>query len=147
MADTEYRAPVLTGHVMVGMHLDSAPVGDLVGLPIPLAQVNEIVALEEAFPSVLHAPLHMGLVPGAPHPCRVAEMKPRCWEYSRKPRVSLGCSASAPATAAWKLSMTLAASVAGSGQVGPPGISGRMDPAYRGARRLIKALMSVPDQS
>ena len=33
-------------------------------------------------------------------------MKPRCWEYSRKPRVSLGCSASAPASAAGKLSMT-----------------------------------------
>ena len=33
-------------------------------------------------------------------------MNPRCWEYSRKPRVSLGCSASASATAAGKLSMT-----------------------------------------
>ena len=33
-------------------------------------------------------------------------MKPRCWEYSRKPRVSLGCKASAPATAAGKLSTT-----------------------------------------
>ena len=33
-------------------------------------------------------------------------MKPRCWEYSRNPRVSRGCRESAPATAAGKLSMT-----------------------------------------
>ena len=33
-------------------------------------------------------------------------MKPRCWEYSRKPRVRRGCSASATATAAGKLLMT-----------------------------------------
>ena len=31
---TEYRA-VLAGHVMIRMHLDGAPVGDLVGLPVP----------------------------------------------------------------------------------------------------------------
>ena len=33
-------------------------------------------------------------------------VEPRCWEYSRKPRVKRGCRASAPATAAGKLSMT-----------------------------------------
>ena len=35
-----------------------------------------------------------------------SQMKPRCWEHSRKLRVNRGCSASTPATAAGKLSMT-----------------------------------------
>ena len=35
-----------------------------------------------------------------------SQMKPRCWEHSRKLRVNRGCSASAPATTAAKLSMT-----------------------------------------
>ena len=43
---TEYRA-VLAGHVMIRMHLDGAPVGDLVGLPVP---GGERLPLLEAWP-------------------------------------------------------------------------------------------------
>ena len=98
---------VLAGHVVIGMDLGAAPVGDRVGFAVPgvqgrallvqedlpgltprgavnaparniatpagrlipeLGQVLEITALEEAFPDLLDAPLHLGLVPGMAHP-------------------------------------------------------------------------------
>ena len=38
-----------------------------------VGQVPELTALEEAFPDVLDAPLHLGLVPWVTHPGRVGD--------------------------------------------------------------------------
>ena len=59
------------------------------GGPGPIAAL-----LEKRLPGVLDAPLHYGLVLRVTHPGRIG-MKPRCWEYSRKPRVKRGCRACA----------------------------------------------------
>ena len=45
---------VLAGHVMIGMHLDGAPVGDLVGLAIPRGERLPLLVEEH----------HQGLTPG-----------------------------------------------------------------------------------
>ena len=135
---------VLAGHVVIGMDLGAAPVGDLVGFAVPgvqglallvqedlqrltpggamntqsgdvatpagrfrteVVQVLEFTALEEAFPDVLDAPLHLGLVPWMAHPGRIGDEAPVLGVF-QEARVSRGCRESAPATAAGKLSMT-----------------------------------------
>ena len=61
-----------------------------------VGQVLEVPALEEALPGRTGR-----CVPPWACPCgwrtrAGSVMKPLCWEYSRKPRVSRGCKASAP---------------------------------------------------
>ena len=45
----------------------------------------EAGALEEAFPGVGHAPFHLGLVPGMPHPGRVNEEAPVLGVFQEAP--------------------------------------------------------------
>ena len=68
-------------------------------------QAVEVAALEKPFPDVLDATLHLGLVLGVSHPGGVGDEAPVLGVFQEAP-VSLGCSPSAPATAAGKLSMT-----------------------------------------
>ena len=75
------------------------------GLISGIGQILELAALEEPFPGVLDPPLDYGLVFRVTHPGGISEVA-ACWEDSRKPRVRWGRRASAPATAAGKLSMT-----------------------------------------
>ena len=135
---------VLAGHVVIGVDLGGAPVGDLVGLAVPgsqrlallvqedlqgltaggavdslsgdvtapasrfrteVVQVFEIAALEEPLPGVLDAPLHYGLVFGVTHPGRIGDEAPVLGVF-QEAAGQAGWSASAPATAAGKLSMT-----------------------------------------